>query len=238
MNNSSTDMRPSETLQCLSPTRHSVADNFYAITLLQEKVSSPHDVLVNTDTIYKHDINNNVKSFNNHNESGPTSICNTYVSTVPSRPECITVITNVKNDSSIPNNTFQFNSITNENEPSLVHTTNRSSLFPSPIESITTIKLYSLASINRDRGPGTSENQRKQSPHKVKLNTVNQLSNTSNPFHSPFHLLPSSDANGVLKQMIHAPTDRTTSDEDFNCGQRRYNNNKRREKSTLYKIEI
>ena len=94
-----------------------------------------------------------------------------------------------------------------ENEPSLVHTKNRFSLTPPLIESITTMKLSSLASINGDRGPDTSENKRKNSPHTVKPNTVKQPSNTSNPFHSPFHLLPSSDANDILEQMIHAPTD-------------------------------
>ena len=69
MNKYSTDMRPSEPLQCISHTRHSVDDNCYAITLLQENISASHDVLVNNDTIHKHDMNNDVKSFNNHNES-------------------------------------------------------------------------------------------------------------------------------------------------------------------------
>ena len=74
------------------------------------------------------------------------------------------------------------------------------------------MKLSSLASINGDRGPGTSENKRKNSPHQVKPNTVNRPSNTSNPLYSPFHLLPSSDANGLLEQTIHVTTDRTTLD--------------------------
>ena len=130
----------------------------------------------------------------------------------PSTSECIAAITNVENDLSIPDNTFKFNSITNEKKPSLIHTKNRSSITLLPIEYITTMKLSSLASINGDRGPGTSENKRKLSPHKVKPNTANRPSNTSNPFHSPFYLLPLSDANGILAQMIHAPTDRTTLD--------------------------
>ena len=80
MNNSSTDMFPPETLQCISSNRHSADDNYYAITLLQEKISVSHDVLVNNDTIHKHDMTNDVKSFNNHKESKPTSIGNTCVS--------------------------------------------------------------------------------------------------------------------------------------------------------------
>ena len=122
------------------------------------------------------------------------------------------MINNVENDSSLPDNIFQFNSITNENEPFPVHTKNISSLTPFPIASITTMKLLSLASINEDRDSGTSKNNRKSSPHTVEPNTVNHPSNTSNPFHYPFHLLPSSDANGILEQNIHAPTDRTTLD--------------------------
>ena len=74
------------------------------------------------------------------------------------------------------------------------------------------MKLSSLASKNGDRGPGTSENKRKNSPHQVKPNTVNRPSNTSKPLYSPFHLLHSSDANGLLEQTIHVPNDRTSSD--------------------------
>ena len=155
---------------------------------------------------------NDVKSFNNHTESGPTSIGNTCVSHIPFSSECLPVINKVVNDPSLPDNTFKFHSITNANEPSLVHANDRSSHNPFPIESITTMKLSSLASINEDRGPSTSENIRNNSPNTVKPNTVNQPSNKSNPFHSPFHPLSSSDANGILEQTINAPTDRTTLD--------------------------
>ena len=212
MNNSSNDMFPAETLQCISSNRHSADDNYYAITLLQEKISVSHDVLVNNDTIHKHDMTNDVKSFNNHTESGATSTGNTCVSPIPFSSECLTVINKVVNDLSLPDNTFKFHSIINANETSLVHANDRSSHNPFPIESITTMQLSSLASINEDRGPSTSENIRNNSPNTVKLNTVNQPSNTSNPFHSPFHPLSSSDANGILEQTINAPTDRTTLD--------------------------
>ena len=74
------------------------------------------------------------------------------------------------------------------------------------------MKLSSSASINEDRGSSTSENNRKNSPHTVKPNTVNQPSNTSNHFHSLFHPFPSSDANGILEHTIHTPTDRTALD--------------------------
>ena len=62
------------------------------------------------------------------------------------------------------------------------------------------------------RGPSTSENIRKNSPHTFKPNNVNQPLNKSNPFHSPFHPLSSSDANGILEQTIYVPIDRTTLD--------------------------
>ena len=179
-------------------------------------------------------MNNDVKSFNNHNESGPTSIGNTCVSNVPSRSECITAITNVENDSSIPDNTFQFNSITNENEPSLVHTKNWSSLTPPPIENTTTMKLSSLASKNGDRGPGTSENKRKNSPHQVKPNTVNRPSNTSKPLYSPFHLLHSSDSNGLLEQTIHVPNDRTSTDFTYQHHRRQPHPSRSRHSSPFY----
>ena len=132
-------------------------------------------MLANNETINKHDITNEVnKSYNNQKESGPTSIINTCVSHIPSSSVRINVINNAENDSSLPDKIFQFNSITNKNEPSPVHTKNRSSLTSSPIESITTMKLSSLASINDDRGTNTSDNNTTHSPHEVKPNTVNQ----------------------------------------------------------------
>ena len=127
MNTSSTEMFPPETLQCISTNRHSNDDNCSAITLLQEKISACHDVLLNNDTIYKHDMNDDVKSFINHKESGATSIDNTCVSPNPSSSECTTVINNVENVHSLPDNTFQFHSSTSANELSPVHTKNRSS---------------------------------------------------------------------------------------------------------------
>ena len=147
---------------------------------------------MNNETINKHDMTNEVnKSYNNQKESGLTSIGNTCVSPIPSSSVCIKVINNIENDSSLPDKTFQFNAITNKNESSPVHAKNRSSLTPSTIGSITTMKFSSLASINENRGTSTYENNSKNSPHKVKPNTVNQPSNTYYPFHSPFHMFPS-----------------------------------------------
>ena len=149
-------------------------------------------MLTNNGTIAKHDMTNEVnKSYTNQKESGPTRFSNACVSPIPSSSVCSKVINNVKNDSSLPDKTFQLNSITNKNEPSPVHTKNGSRLTPSPIGSITTIQLSCLASINDERGTSTSENNNKNSSHDVKPNTVSQPSNTYYPFHSPFHMFPS-----------------------------------------------
>ena len=74
------------------------------------------------------------------------------------------------------------------------------------------MKLSCLASINDDSDTRTSDNNSKQSPREVKPNTANQPSHTYYPFHSPFHILPSSSTNGILDQMINAPTDRINLD--------------------------
>ena len=52
----------------------------------------------------------------------------------------------------------------------------------------------------------------KQSPREVKPNTIKQPSSTYYPFTSPYNMLPSSSTNGILDQMINAPTDRINLD--------------------------
>ena len=204
MTKSSTDMIPSETLQRKSPTRYSVDDNCSEVMLLQTKLSTSNDVLVNNETINKHDMTNEVnKSYTNQKESRPTSIANAYVMPIPSCSVCSKEVNNVERDYSLPDKTFQFNSISNKNEMSPVYTKNRSSITPSPLVSITmTMKLSCLASINDDRGTSTSKNNSKHSPREVKPNTANQPSNTYYPFHSPFHTLPLSSTNGITDQIV------------------------------------
>ena len=60
--------------------------------------------------------------------------------------------------------------------------------------------------ITKSDTPRFSSN-RKHSLSEGKLNSVNQPSNTYYPFHSPFHMLPSSSTNGILDQTIHSPID-------------------------------
>ena len=107
MTKSSTNMIPSETLQRTSPTRYSVDDNCSEVTLLQAKITTYHDVLVNNETINKHDMTNEVnQSYTNQKESGPASIGNVCVSPIPSSSVCSKVINNVENDSSLPDKQF------------------------------------------------------------------------------------------------------------------------------------
>merc|ERR1712238_381016 len=111
------------------------------------KISTSTDVLVNNETINKHVVTNEVNnSCANHEESGATSIVNACVSPIPSTSLCSKVTNNVKSDSSLTDKTIQFNSITNKNEPSPVDTKKGSSLTPSPLGTITSMKMSCLAS--------------------------------------------------------------------------------------------
>merc|ERR1712238_692 len=147
---------PCKMIICNSTNRHQIKKEcFPQINSpgdLQEKgrpkmTKSSTDMLVNNETINKHVVTNEVNnSCVNHEESGATSIVNACVSPIPSTSLCSKVTNNVKSDSSLTDKTIQFNSITNKNEPSPVDTKKGSSLTPSPLGTITSMKMSCLAS--------------------------------------------------------------------------------------------